>query len=403
MKIIKFIHYLSFFSLLYVLSFNSEGLFGSYFRPYVVAALLFLGASSVRLIAIRDKVYISKYDIFPILFLCYALLIGVFLINEKTVIYLTAYFFTIAVYLCVRISVPLLPLHRLLAHNCIAVSAVSIFVLTEFIAAVIFELRLRDFFPAFVTKREAEMFGVPRAYGLSEEPTTLGSYLLPFGGLAILYSFREKKFRFLVSALVSGALVLTLSASALAAILGSFIILFSLSIFKFFILRKWKLIGILISIVSLLTALLIVFYNLSDAFKTLLEKIVGLGNAGDDRFLFWSSILYAIIKNSFQPHGIGSASLDDILIVNWYLMITYEFGLIGLIIVSFWFLSLGFEINKLTISPVVKFFLIFLFLASVIQLCANSQFYFPFLFVYAAIIMNFPQYIQVAQVQRSLT
>jgi hypothetical protein len=219
---------------------------------------------------------------------------------------------------------------------------------------------------------------VQRAYGFSNEPTNLSSYLLSMGALAIYYVKSKFLIRYFycITLLVLAPLILTFSGSAFAAIGLTFIIFIFFALTSLFF--KINFLALKFIAISLVMATATYAFSFNYV-NLLMEKVLFRDKSfGSGRGEMWLSTIDLITDNIFMPHGLGYASSIQIPIVNWYLMLALELGLISVfIIIAYAFIVAKFIFNS-RIKRFDQGFLVFFLFAGFIQLNGYSTFYYPY-------------------------
>lgn len=377
----------SVFLFVFLLSFTSGFALGEYLRLYVIASFIFIFLTFFKILTLRSLPRVLSNTELPIIiFIIYIALMSLFVNSDSTLNYLIVYiFFFIFVYFCFKFALKLLGPEKLLKFNFIAVSFVSLFIVIELFLHYFFQLDIHSYIPRFGPTPVAIFLNdFKRPYAFSTEPTNLASYLLPFGGLAIYYLFVKKiNFRYLISFFIFFSFILTFSAAGFAAMLLGIIIAYTFWIFNFFINSKVNL-KIFFYLLILILFLMFVKYNFNNVYEYIFTKIT-LSDEGF-RSVYWKDAITLIIDNSFLPHGLGSNI--DLPIINTYLLITYECGLIGLLLFGSFFIQ-GLIIIVLSKIPLEKkVFFIFLLTSSAIQMNGFSTFYYPYALLLVPFIME---------------
>ena len=259
---------------------------------------------------------------------------------------------------------------------------VIFFVIFNFIVFKITGTNLQVFIPRIGPSADSVTFQgfLMRAYGFSNEPTNLSSYFLSFGILAIFFNSKyNKNFVFpLIGILLFAALLSYSSGFFISICIAFFVVLIYLLIdtFLFFKIKKKN-----VLYAFLLTAVIAqIFIFIPEIFRKILVFEQFMFSRGN----LWVNIWSSIVDNNFSPNGLSSAPP----VVNWYLMLLYENGLISLLLIFTFILILINKVRKSNLSKNDKLFFYFGIVAIFFQINSFSNFYYPFYLIYSLVISN---------------
>ena len=212
------------------------------------------------------------------------------------------------------------------------------------------------------------------------------------GGLSVFYaSFRNNLVFLLTSFLYLFSLLSTFSAGALASIVITLFLLFTILLVKFICAQNFSLkkLPLFVSVLSLMSIFLlaILFHDVGPLLK-LVEFSQGVDQG---RLGYWTYALNQSFSNNLLPFGLGSSGSQDLRIVNTYLLILYDLGIIGFLLYILYPLQILFNIIRRhrSLNPLHFPILTFVLISSFASQLSFSTFYYPYALVAAVLITEF--------------
>jgi len=350
-------------------------IFGLYF-PY----LIIRGA-------VPKLAFVSE-DLIFFVFLVWVFLTAIISVNEKTLNYILAYFFTFGIgYLVLKMAAMKISFQVAMKVNAGAVVFVSLFVVITFWLRMFTDIDVYSYMLR-TAEANATYLGVfYRAYGFSNEPTNLAHYLNTFGPICVWYIWHTGSSRFFVKPMlfltIFFAWLFTFSAAGFLFLLLSIIITFFLWFIREGGKQTFSLFSFLTGFLILATVLMSTSYFKDDVGTYLLPLIdkVTMQQGGDgDRLSRWVEGIEVVQKHPVLGVGPGLiGGRQEGSTVNWYLLLAAESGIfaVGLIL-----LFLFFSLIRIVQANVAGQYLFLVgFLSSAMHLFVVSTFYNPFLWL----------------------
>ncbi len=306
-----------------------------------------------------------------------------------------------------------LSVHDVLRLNAIGIYFIVILVNIDYIAYHFMSLDIQESIPA--SRERTATFGqgeYRRSYGLSTEPTIIAFYFNTLGPLALYYIFNSTSsiiYKTVMIFLFFLAFIFTFSPTIVFLVTASILVFGYQLLLKRDLANQMKMVRVKRMHVSFILIISLISLSLGDYVMRGLNVLSPLGNkltlqshdSGERsvrRGERWSESFSQISDfdtvSLLFGKGIGYFSSQDLASpVNWYLMLTYEAGIVGLIVFILFLVLSALAINR---SKVLErnAYLIGL-IAGTLHLATNSLYWLPFIwtlltiFIYAELKQNY--------------
>lgn len=281
--------------------------------------------------------------------LCFAffliLALGILQFNSKTFNYILAYFITyfIGFYFIKSVFLRSVPLNKMLNVNLMGLIFVSAFGVSDFILQILFDIKVQYMIPRSMVADAIYQIGVPRVYGLSDEPTYLAWYFNTLGIIGIWWLSKKKwnkVLRISLYTLIVCCYLFTFSGAGipLMVVIGSAV--------GFYYSRK-KIQIVIYTIVGLFLAGILVYESFDyTIIEPLIHKITFKQDGDYDRTTLWKESISDAMDNPFIGKGLGYySSLGKESPVNYFLFMLIEVGIFPVLFILTFY---GIIIYKIT-------------------------------------------------------
>ena len=358
-------------------------IFQEWVRPYIVMCLILLTYTVIKVIQ-GNKLYYKIFDfrdLLLILFIGYAILLSYFLPNEKSFNYILAYTFVFIIsYSITKYFFFINPnFQSIQKYNYVGVLILLIYGIFEIINNNFLTNDLISTLWQNRTNGAIANIGPHsfiRSYGMMPEPSIFGLYLNSLGVLSIYYVRKNHNpMKSVIFYLLFAINYYFISSAA-----SLFSIVASIILIQFLFSRRNK--NFVKSILYLIIVSIVVSFLVSNFNPTIIGKIINPDIYSVDRYQKWLLAVELISNMTGFGKGLGYVSLTyGSSLNNWYLMLLFESGIIGLVIVL---LFLIISINKGFSNQNFKPYLIGI-ISNIIHFGAISTFFNPFLFITIAL------------------
>ncbi|WP_418790839.1 O-antigen ligase family protein [Phosphitispora sp. TUW77] len=340
-----------------------------------------------------SKLTYKGEDLFVLIFIASLIFSGFINPNAKTVNYIGAYFLIfIFEYLILKGAIyKNININELLKVNMIAIIFLGIFIILEFSLNYYLGINIQDFLPR--SRMNTAIYGgiFPRSYGFATEPGVAAFYFNTLGPIGLWYLWKKeriKKYKKLIlSIIVTVAFITTFSSAGIVFFILSFLIVSLLNLHR--ISRKKIRLKRVINLIPILLFIMITLaFNLEiiNKFEAFINPILSkmslntqVGSVSD-RLSRWERGLDSIKDKPIFGSGLGSTTLSGYgSSTNWYMFLTVETGLIGILPVLIFLVLIFIRLMKSKNES--RNIYLFSFIAGILHFSVISTFYHPFLWL----------------------